>query len=191
MTISGKVFGIGAESSMSMEVSTSHTEEQTSEESVAYTVPSQSITIPPKSTRYVNAVLERAQLEGILRLKADLSCLFTVTQQLEGGMVFKNTVNLYEFVKEAQIEYPLPSGISLDHNKKTIHFEGVADYFYGTGTKFHVTVTDTASPTRSIEKKPFDSTTGLGTYEIGLDNKKLGFTLDSFKESTKSEVFES
>nr|MCX3330865.1 ETX/MTX2 family pore-forming toxin [Bacillus pacificus] len=46
VTISGKIFGIGAESSMSFEVSTSTTNEQTSEESVAYTVPSQTVVVP-------------------------------------------------------------------------------------------------------------------------------------------------
>ncbi|MED3635167.1 ETX/MTX2 family pore-forming toxin [Bacillus thuringiensis] len=69
ITIGGKIFGVGAETSMSFEVSTSTTNEQTSEESVSYTVPSQPVSMPPQSIRYVYASLERNQLKGLVKLK--------------------------------------------------------------------------------------------------------------------------
>jgi hypothetical protein len=189
VSIGGKVFGMGVETSMSFEVSTSTTEEQTNEESVAYTVPSQPVTIPPQSTRYVYATLEKSELEGIIRLKADLSGQFAAIIKID-TVESPSHFDLYELVKEFQLKYPLPSGITLNHNNKTIHFEGVAEYYYGTGTKFNVTITDTPSSSKTLDEKSYDSTTGLGTYQISLDNKKLGSTLDDFKEQLEPEVFE-
>ncbi|MBK5424202.1 MULTISPECIES: ETX/MTX2 family pore-forming toxin [Bacillus] len=190
ISIGGKIFGMGVETSMSFEVSTSTTKGQTSEESVAYTVPSQSVVVPPKSTRYVYTALERSQLEGIIRLKADLSGICHVMMKIQSLVLPIFTGNIYEFINTYQSYHPLPSGISLNHKDKSIHFEGVSDYLYGTGTKFRVTITDKPSSQGIQEHKPFDAKTGLGTYEINLDGKKLGFDLDDLKDQMEPEVFE-
>ncbi|WP_394514231.1 ETX/MTX2 family pore-forming toxin [Priestia aryabhattai] len=188
VSIGGKIFGMGAETSMSFEVSTSETREQTSEVSVAYTVPSQIVSVPPRSKRYVYAALERSQLEGSVRLKADLSGPVTLWVA-QGSTALPFNTELYKFINENQSLYPLPSGISLNHNDKSIHFEGVADYYYGTGTKFRVTLTNTPSSQKNYEIKSYDSKTGTGTYNIKLNGKKDGFDFNDFKDTLDSETF--
>ncbi|TKI79861.1 hypothetical protein FC699_35515, partial [Bacillus wiedmannii] len=190
VTISGKIFGIGAESSMSFEVSTSTTNEQTSEESVAYTVPSQMVVVPAKKTYYVYSSLQRSLLEGSIRLRADFSGALFATMKFGDSDMYISMGDMYEFVKTHQLSHPLPSGISLNHNNKSVHFEGVAQYLYGTGTKFNVTITDTPSSQGTQEHKAFDAKTGLGTYEIQLDGKKLGFDLNDLKDQVEPKVFE-
>lgn len=190
ITISGKIFGIGAESSMSFEVSTSTTNEQTSEESVSYIVPSQAVVVPPRKTYYVYSSLQRSQLNGTVRLRADLSNRFNFTYN--GGSA-PLTFNIYEYINRNQSSHPLPSGISLNHKDKSIHFEGVAEYIYGTGTKFYVTISDTPSSQGTQENKPFDAKTGLGTYELRLNGKKFGFNfndLNDLKELMDPKDFE-
>lgn len=192
INIGGKVFGLGVETSMSFEVSTSTTREQTSTESVAYTVPSQDVVVPPQSKRYVYTSLQRSQLEGSIRLRADLSGEFIAILK-PPGMDIEIPMGpwlLYDFVNALQSHYPLPSGISLNHTEKSIHFEGVAEYIYGTGTKFYVTITDTPSSQGTQEYKPFDAKTGLGTYEINLDGKKLSFDFNDLKEHMDPKDFE-
>ncbi|PNK24686.1 hypothetical protein CBR59_24400 [Bacillus thuringiensis] len=190
ISVGGKVFGMGVETSMSFEVSTSTTREQTSTEGVAYTVPSQDVVVPAKKTYYVYCALQRSQLEGSIRLRADLSDRFMVIMKFQDveGIVYDG--DIYDFVKQHQSLHPLPSGISLNHNDKSIHFEGVAEYIYGTGTKFNVTITDTPSSQGTQEHKPFDAKTGLGTYELQLDGKKLGFDLNDLKDQMEPGVFE-
>lgn len=190
ISIGGKVFGMGVETSMSFEVSTSTTREQTSTEGVAYTVPSQEVVVPAKKTYYVFCALQRSQLEGSIRLRADLSGPFAVYMNMNGTEMPLGGHSIYDFIKAHQSLHPLPSGISLNHNDKSIHFEGIAEYIYGTGTKFNVTITDTPSSQGTQEYKPFDAKTGLGTYEIHLDGKKLGFDLNDLKDQMEPEVFE-
>ncbi|OUB79386.1 ETX/MTX2 family pore-forming toxin [Bacillus wiedmannii] len=190
ISIGGKIFGMGVETSMSFEVSTSTTNAQTNQESVAYTVPSQSVVVPAQTTYYVHTALERSQLDGIVRLRADLSDRFYVMikiNDLEAPIYFGD---IYEFVNQFQSLHPLPSGISLNHKNKSIHFEGIADYLYGTGTKFHVTITDKPSSQGTQEHKPFDAKTGLGTYPIGLNGKKLSLDLNDLKEHMNPNDFE-
>ncbi|MED3529014.1 hypothetical protein CON21_22415 [Bacillus thuringiensis] len=191
ISISGKIFGMGAETSMSIEVSTSTTNEQTNEESIAYTVPSQTVVVPAQTTYYVHTALERNRLEGIVRLRADLSGEITLyvqfTEDLKLPLI---TIDIYDFVNHFQSSLPLPSGISLNHNTKAIHFEGIAEYLYGTGTKFHVTVTDKPSSQGTHEHKSFDAKTGLGTYPIGLNGKKLRLDLNDLKEHMNPKDFE-
>lgn len=189
ISISGKIFGIGAESSMSFEVSTSTTNEQTSEESVAYTVPSQTVVVPAKTTYYVYTSLQRNQLEGTVRLKADLSERFSVRLKYGSGQA-EIGGDLYYFINEFHSALPLPSGISLNHKDKSIHFEGVAEYIYGTGTKFYVTISDTPSSQGIQEHKSFDAKTGLGTYELRLNGKNFDFDLNDLKEYMDSKEFE-
>ncbi|WP_241139326.1 ETX/MTX2 family pore-forming toxin [Bacillus mycoides] len=189
ISIGGKIFGMGVETSMSFEVSTSTTNEQTNEESVAYTVPSQAVVVPAQTTYYVHTALERNQLEGIIRLRADLSDEFSVIA-IVAGLEMPIRFNIYDFVNQYQSFHPLPSGISLKHNIKSIHFEGIAEYLYGTGTKFHVTVTDKPSSQGTQEHKPFDAKTGLGTYPIGLNGKKLCLDLNDLKEHMSPKDFE-
>ncbi|WP_170959395.1 ETX/MTX2 family pore-forming toxin [Bacillus thuringiensis] len=190
ISIGGKIFGMGVETSMSFEVSTSTTNEQTSEESVAYTVPSQPVVVPAKKTYYVHTSLQRSQLEGSIRLRADLSGPFSVYMKMNGTEMPLGSHSLYDFIKEHQSLHPLPSGISLNHNNKSVHFEGIAEYIFGTGTKFYVTITDTPSSQGTQEHKAYDAKTGLGTYEIDLDGKKLGFALNDLKDKLEPEAFE-
>ncbi|MDO6634157.1 ETX/MTX2 family pore-forming toxin [Bacillus toyonensis] len=190
INIGGKIFGMGVETSMSFEVSTSTTNEQTNEESVAYTVPSQTVVVPAQTTYYVHTALERNQLEGIIRLRADLSGEFSAMIKVQDLEVPIYTGNIYDFVNQYQSLHPLPSGISLNHNTKSIHFEGIAEYLYGTGTKFHVTVTDKPSSQGTQEHKSFDAKTGLGTYPIGLNGKKLSLELNDLKEHMNAKDFE-
>ncbi|MFK4322822.1 hypothetical protein ABH946_005582 [Bacillus sp. RC145] len=190
ISIGGKVFGMGVETSMSFEVSTSTTREQTSTEGVAYTVPSQTVSVPAKKTYYVYTALQRSQLEGSIRLRANLSSIFVVYINMDGQEMPVGSFPIYEFIKEYQSLHPLPSGISLNHNDKSIHFEGLAELLYGTGTKFNVTITDTPSSQGTQEHKPFDAKTGLGTYEINLDGKKSDFDLNDLKDQMEPEVFE-
>lgn len=190
ISIGGKVFGMGVETSMSFEVSTSTTREQTSTEGVAYTVPSQDVVVPPKSIRYVYTSLQRSQLEGSIRLRADLSNTFIFIVTSNGVEKPLLTFNLYEFIQIYQAAHPLPSGISLNHNDKSIHFEGISEYIYGTGTKFYVTITDKPSSQGIQEHEPFDAKTGLGTYELQLNGKKFGFDLNDLKEQMDPKDFE-
>ncbi|MCZ6943697.1 hypothetical protein EJ131_24925 [Bacillus mycoides] len=190
ISIGGKVFGMGVETSMSFEVSTSTTREQTSTEGVAYTVPSQTVSVPARKTYYVYTALQRSQLEGSIRLRADLSGDLHVKIDVGGAEGTMYIGNIYEYIKTHQLLHPLPSGISLNHNNKSIHFEGLAELIYGTGTKFNVTITDKPSSQGTQEHKPFDPKTGLGTYELRLDGKKLGFDLNNLKDKTEPEVFE-
>ncbi|PEK11072.1 ETX/MTX2 family pore-forming toxin [Bacillus toyonensis] len=190
ISISGKIFGMGAETSMSFEVSTSTTNEQTNEESVAYTVPSQTIVVPAQTTYYVHTLLERNQLEGICRLRADLTGFFFVLTKFAGKEVPCYFGEIYDFVNQYQSLLPLPSGISLNHSKKSIHFEGIAEYFYGTGTKFHITVSDKPSSQGTQEHKSIDTKTGLGTYPIGLNGKNLNLDLNDLKEHMDPKDFE-
>ncbi|PHC64740.1 ETX/MTX2 family pore-forming toxin [Bacillus toyonensis] len=186
ISIGGKIFGMGVETSMSFEVSTSTTNEQTSEESVAYTVPSQPVVVPAKKTYYVYTSLQRSQLEGSIRLRADLSDGFLALMNSGAGLPIGD---IYEVIKSRQLAHPLPSGISLNHNNKSVHFEGIAEYIYGTGTKFYVTITDTPSSQGTQEHKPIDAKTGLGTYEIQLDGKKLGFDINDLKDKMDPKDF--
>ncbi|MCC2327599.1 ETX/MTX2 family pore-forming toxin [Bacillus wiedmannii] len=191
ISIGGKVFGVGVETSMSFEVSTSTTREQTSEESVEYTVPSQAVVVPAKKTYYVYTALQRSQLEGSIRLRADLSGEFVALKRPTDSVetiAFK--WNIYEFIKMFGSLLPLPSGISLDHNDKSIHFEGKAEYIYGTGTKFNVTITDTPSSQGTLEHKPFDVKTGIGTYSILLNGKKSILNFNDLKEHMEPKDFE-
>lgn len=86
-------------------------------------------------------------------------------------------------IKKYRLKYPLPSGMSLNHNNKLLHYEGEAEYDYATGTKFNVIVTDTSLSQKNYELKPYDSTTGIGTYDIYLDGKKLDLILMILKTS--------
>ncbi|MFK4316137.1 MULTISPECIES: ETX/MTX2 family pore-forming toxin [unclassified Bacillus (in: firmicutes)] len=190
ISIGGKVFGMGVDTSMSFEVSTSTTREQTSTEGVAYTVPSQTVSVPARKTYYVYTALQRSQLEGSIRLRADLSGDLHLKLDIAGSEGSINVGNIYEYIKTHQLSHPLPSGISLNHNNKSIHFEGIAELIYGTGTKFNVTITDKPSSQGTQEHTPIDAKTGLGTYEIQLDGKKLCFDLNDLKDKTEPEVFE-
>ncbi|WP_180250245.1 ETX/MTX2 family pore-forming toxin [Bacillus toyonensis] len=188
--ISGKVFGIGVESSMSFEVSTSTTREQTSTEGVKYTVPSQNVVVPAKKTYYVYTSLQRSNLEGTVRLRADLSGPILIMLKFGSTEIPVYAGDIFETLNGYQFLHPLPSGISLNHKDKSIHFEGIAEYIYGTGTKFYVTVTDTPSSQGTLEHKPFDAKTGLGTYELLLNGKKPVLDLNDLKEHLEPKDFE-
>ncbi|MGG1151575.1 ETX/MTX2 family pore-forming toxin [Bacillus wiedmannii] len=194
ISISGKIFGMGVETSMSFEVSTSTTQEQTSTEGVAYTVPSQTVNVPARTTYYVYTELQRSLLEGIVRLKADLSGNVKIFAKTPFDSRPREVYNdsVYKFIKDYQTVFPLPSGTSLNHANSSIHFEGLASYSFGTGTKFYVTISDKPKPTSqgAQEHKPFDAKTGLGTYEIQLDGKKFGFDFNDLKEYMDPKDFE-
>ncbi|MFD5429829.1 ETX/MTX2 family pore-forming toxin [Streptomyces sp. NPDC127084] len=137
--IGSETIGLKAAATTTLTLSLTDSTAKTSTETVTYASPQQSVSIPPNTTATVRATLYDVTANGKIKLSTDLSGKVGTRIESTNGNVNQSTpFDLYTVFSKAQQKGAprLPEGLTLNADKKVVHFDGVANFESNYGSEF-------------------------------------------------------